>query len=56
MACQLAVPPDFPATAYDLVDIPGDGQYEVDGEPEDYCHGPFGFRPGLVVNLRKVSG
>jgi len=53
---QLLVPPNFPAAVDDLVDIPGDGQYQVIGDPEDYWQGPFGFRPGLVLNLRKVIG
>lgn len=29
--------------------------YEVDGEVEDYNHGPFGFAPGFVVGLKRVS-
>lgn len=29
--------------------------YEVDGEIEDYNHGPFGFTPGFVINLRRVA-
>ena len=33
------------------------GEFEVEGEPEDYNHGPFAYVPGLiVVNLRKVTG
>jgi hypothetical protein len=27
--------------------------YEVVGDPEDYDHGPFGFAPGMVVNLTR---
>ena len=30
--------------------------YEVEGECEDWNHGPFGHRPGFVVNLRRVDG
>jgi hypothetical protein len=26
------------------------------GDAEDYRQGPFGFRPGLVLNLRKIIG
>ena len=52
---ELLVPPDFPVTADDLVDLP-DGQYAVIGQPSDYCLGPFGFQPGLVVHLKKVTG
>lgn len=37
--------------------LPGRGEFEVEGEPEDYDHGPFGFTPGVVVvNLRRVTG
>lgn len=52
---ELLAPPGFQVGAHDLVDLP-DGVYEVVGQPEDYNHGPFGFTPGLVVNLRKVEG
>lgn len=52
---ELLVPPDFVVAADDLIDLP-DGQYEVLGDPEDYNHGPFGFQPGKIVNLQKVSG
>jgi len=52
---ELLVPPGFPAGPHDLIDLP-DGQYEVLGQPEDYNNGPFGFTPGLVVNLRRTTG
>lgn len=29
--------------------------YEVDGEVEDFTHGPFGFTPGFAIGLRRVS-
>lgn len=55
---QLLVPPGFPAGPRDVVDVPGGpaGQFTVVGYPEDYTHGPFGWAPGAVVNLRKVDG
>lgn len=32
-------------------------RYEVVGEPKDYDHGPFGFRPGRrPIDLRRVEG
>ena len=40
----------------DRVVLPGAGEFEVQGHPEDYNHGPFGWRPGLVTNLRAVTG
>jgi len=52
---ELFVPPGFPATAYDLIDLP-DGQYQVIGQPADYGDGPFGFQPGSVLHLKKVTG
>jgi len=30
--------------------------YEVVGYPEDYRWGPFGWQPGVRVNLRRVEG
>jgi len=30
--------------------------YEVDGEPEDFDHGPFGFEPGCRVRMIRVEG
>lgn len=35
----------------------GDGHtYEVQGPVQDYSFGPFGWRPGVVVNLLRVEG
>lgn len=53
---QLLAPPNTSITAHDLVDIPDEGQFEVIGDPLDFDTGPFGFRPGLVINLRRVEG
>jgi hypothetical protein len=56
---ELLCPSDFPAGPHDLIDLttgPNQGQYEVIGEPEDLTHGPFPFTPGVVLNLRKVTG
>lgn len=55
---ELLVPPDFPATERDLIDLPSGpaGQFEVIGVPNDYSKGPFGWQPGKVINLRKVDG
>lgn len=30
--------------------------YDVIGEVEDWNHGPWRWRPGVVVNLRRVDG
>lgn len=43
-------------TALDVFVIGGD-RYEVDGDPQAGFQSPFsGWRPGVVVQLRKVSG
>ncbi len=55
---ELLVPPGFPTSERDLIDLPDGpaGQFEVVGVVQDYTKGPFGFRPGAVLNLRKVAG
>lgn len=43
----------------DVVDLPLDrslGRFEVVGYPLDWTKGPFGFTPGMVVQLRRVEG
>lgn len=32
------------------------GEFLSVGYPEDYGFGPFGFKPGVAVNLRRVEG
>jgi len=34
----------------------GGEEFEVDGEPENYNYGPFGFEPGVRVRLMRVEG
>lgn len=31
-------------------------RYEVDGEIADWTNGPFGYKPGIVINLKRVEG
>lgn len=31
-------------------------RFDVEGSVEDYGHGPFGFDPGVKVNLTRVAG
>lgn len=38
----------------DAVIIKGE-KYEVDGEGSDYNNGPFGWKPGCVVSLKRVA-
>ena len=52
---DLYVPPGFVVAPLDRIDV-GGLTYEVDGEPADYTHGPFGFMPGHVVRLKREDG
>lgn len=31
-------------------------EYAVNGKPKDWNRGPFGYRPGVTFELRKVEG
>lgn len=54
---QVLAPESFVPAPKDKVLLPGrPGEYQVIGETEDFNHGPFGWRPGNRVNLRKVTG
>ena len=44
--------PTFPVSDRDRMVVDGD-VFEVVGDPEDFNHGPFGFAPGMVVNLTR---
>lgn len=48
-------PPPVAISPSDRIVVAGDA-YDVEGKVEDYDHGPFGFAPGVVVNLRQVAG
>lgn len=57
----LYVPERFVVGPHDRVILPAVRnlpafEYDVVGYPEDYCQGPFDFRPGLVVNLYRSEG
>lgn len=52
---ELLAPEGFPSGPRDLVILNGT-EFEAVGYPEDFNNGPFGFRPGLVVNLRRIEG
>lgn len=56
---KVYAPPTFAPSFRDRIVIPtgpNAGTFEVVGEVEDYNHGPFGWNPGNVVNLRRVEG
>lgn len=46
-------PVEISATAW--LEIDG-VKHEVEGIPQDFNHGPFGFGPGVVVPVDRVSG
>lgn len=52
---QLYAPADFTVGPRDRVRVAG-VTYDVEGVVEDFNHGPFGFTPGVRVNLTRVSG
>ncbi|MFG1794135.1 hypothetical protein [Nocardia sp. NPDC049149] len=58
LTVKLYVPPEFNPAPGDLIDLPAGpaGQYEVVGYPEDCNHGFHGWRPGNVINLRRIEG
>ena len=45
-------PPGFPVGSRDRVRVL-DVDYDVEGLPQDFNHGPFGYEPGVTVNLRR---
>jgi hypothetical protein len=51
---KLYAPPDCPVKARDVLDLP-DGQFEVDGDPDNQCCGFHGWQPGIVVWLKRVQ-
>lgn len=52
----LLTPPGVAIGPHDVVDVPGEGQFEMLGRAEDLNEGPFAFTPGRVYNLRRVEG
>lgn len=51
---ELYAPSGFTLDPRDRVRILG-RTYEVAGDVEDFDHGPFGYSPGVRVNLRRFS-
>lgn len=52
---DLYAPPEFTCGPRDRVVVLGI-EYEVEGPVQDFNHGPFGFRPGHRVRLKRVEG
>jgi len=53
---RMAAPPDCPIRARDVVQLPNGQVYEVDGEPDDQTLGHHGWKPGIVLWLKRVTG
>lgn len=49
------LPPGTPVAALDRVTVRGD-LYEVNGEPADQRSFLTGWHPGVLINLRRVTG
>lgn len=53
---RLLAPDGFRCGPQDRVRFPDGQVFTVEGEIEDFTRGPFGWRPGVRVNLRRVTG
>jgi hypothetical protein len=51
---ELFAPSGFTVDPRDHIRILGK-TYEVQGDVEDFDHGPFGYSPGVRVNLRRFE-
>lgn len=49
------IAPKFPVDPRDRF-VVGGITYEVEGEVGDWTMGPFGFKPGMVIGLKRVEG
>ncbi|QGH80299.1 head-to-tail stopper [Mycobacterium phage Malthus] len=38
----------------DVIELPDGKQYTVQGDVEDFNHGPFGWKPGYRLTMRRV--
>lgn len=52
---ELYAPPSFTCDPRDRL-VVGGVEYAVEGGIDDFNHGPFNYRPGVRVNLRRVTG
>ncbi|OZD23820.1 hypothetical protein CH253_08130 [Rhodococcus sp. 06-156-3C] len=52
---ELLAPESFECGPKDRVWLNG-ARFDVIGYPEDANEGPFGFRPGFLVNLKRSEG
>jgi hypothetical protein len=52
---QVFAPKDLEVDPRDQFVVEG-LRYDVDGEVGDWTTGPFGFQPGIELNLKRVEG
>lgn len=52
---KVLAPKELVASAQDQFVVDGQ-RYDVDGELGDWTNGPFGFQPGIEINLKRVEG
>ena len=52
---RMYAPSGTAANSRDRFILP-DGTYEAQGPAQSYDYGPFGWQPGVVINLRRVEG
>lgn len=54
---EVYAPGSVQVSARDRMRLQGDpSTYEVVGLAEDFTHGPFGWAPGIRINLKRVDG
>lgn len=51
----LTYPGDVEVRARDRLVIDG-AEFEVDGDPSDWGRGPYGWRPGAQITLKRAEG
>jgi hypothetical protein len=52
---RVFLPAGTDVSAVDAIDVAG-ARYEVDGSPNDYTNPFTGWNPGVVVQLKRVTG
>ncbi|TWS20780.1 hypothetical protein FK529_05495 [Tsukamurella asaccharolytica] len=51
---QTLMTPDADWEHGDRVRTPDGREWQINGEPEDYTHGPFKYAPGYAFTIRRV--
>lgn len=53
---RLYAPASLTVDSRDQFELADGHTYTVQGPAQDYSYGPFGWAPGIVVNLERVEG